>query len=213
MGYIYDTFISYKHDVFYDWVHEIFFPLFKGLLDSELAPYKNNGEKSVIFIDERRKRAGDGLEESIEYALTRSKCLITILSAEYFTSSYCRSEFAIMNYRQNQLGLRTSEKPRGLIIPFIIQDGECFPKIIDKNIWLDCKNFRTTSPPAFKLGSKYIAFEEKMFEWVKSIAHTIAYVSEKYPWKAEWIDKKWTKRPESKASSKKLQLIPLTLLD
>ena len=62
----------------------------------------------------------------------RSKLLVAVLSRDYFQSDWCRLELALMYAREKEAGFRTRERPSGLIIPLIIDDGDQFPAEIQE---------------------------------------------------------------------------------
>ena len=53
--------------------------------------------------------------------------MVAVLSRDYFQSDWCRLELALMYNREKITHFRTADNPFGLIIPLIIDDGDCFP--------------------------------------------------------------------------------------
>jgi hypothetical protein len=79
-----------------------------------------------IFLDEQIE-TGASWPARLAAAHTRSRLLIPILSRDYFNSEWCRLELTLMYEREKLLGFRTPVKPHVLILPFVIDDGDCFP--------------------------------------------------------------------------------------
>jgi hypothetical protein len=101
------------------WTRENFVAPLRSLLRPGVGDVK-------IFIDDQIE-TGVTWPARLAEALSRSQILIPILSRNYFHSKWCRLELALMCHREKICGLRTSENPTGLILPFIIDDGDCFP--------------------------------------------------------------------------------------
>ncbi|MDB5601447.1 MAG: hypothetical protein JWN71_3491 [Xanthobacteraceae bacterium] len=79
-----------------------------------------------VFIDEAIE-TGASWPNHLALNLSRSKLMVAILSRDYFESDWCRLELALMHHREKTSSLRTAANPFGLIIPIVIDDGECFP--------------------------------------------------------------------------------------
>jgi len=189
MGYNFDVFISYKRcDLFNGWVHDIFEPLFRELLEEELADVKPEGVK--LYID-KNISGGVAWQKDIKKALATSRCLVPLWSPRYFKSEWCRYELAVIINRQKRLGYHTIEFPNGLIIPFTINDGERFPAVINEIEYFDCSMF-AYSTKAFKDSIKYIEFRSKMYDWVNIVANAI----KKSPnWDPLWLEPEWLDIP------------------
>ncbi len=118
-GYEYDIFFSYKRDKQSNHWHEKVVSKVEFWLRKEL-----NRSSVDIFFDTEEIKTGDQWKNKIEDSLKRSKCLVPILSPDYFHSSWCRSEWETFREREKMLHLPTG----GLIIPAIYHDGEHFPQ-------------------------------------------------------------------------------------
>jgi hypothetical protein len=70
---------------------------------------------------------GSSWPQSLAQAHARSKLMVAVLSRDYFLSPWCRLEFALMRRREKTHKFRTVANPSGLIVPVIIDDGDCFP--------------------------------------------------------------------------------------
>lgn len=70
---------------------------------------------------------GASWPQHLASGLSRSKLMVPVLSRDYFQSDWCRLELALMHKREQLAKFRTADNPSGLIIPVVIDDGECFP--------------------------------------------------------------------------------------
>jgi len=120
-GYKYDIFISYRRSD-EDWVRWTR-DNFKRALTSLLRLRLGNLE---VFMDEAIEN-GYSWPTHLAQSLSRSRIMVAILSRDYFQSDWCRLELALMHHREKNANFRTSTNPCGLIIPVVIDDGECFP--------------------------------------------------------------------------------------
>lgn len=182
MAYEYDIFISYRNEFpINQWVFEHFLPF--------LDPYlKNRLKRDVeIFIDRRRILGGDAWPERIKNALAHTRCLVPIWSPMYFNSDWCLRECAVMRYREQQLGYRTLENPRGLIIPVTVFDGECFPQFAQEIEYLDCKEYLRVGE-GYKKTEKYVEFQDLLSEWTIDVSKAINNAP---TWSSQWLSKEW----------------------
>lgn len=119
MSYKYEVFLSYGHEppLCKNWVNEGFYHYFREYLESFV------GAKDIIFIDSNIP-TGEYWEKNILEALLHSKIMICFWSPSYFDKdSYALKELAIMNYRQQQLGLSTN---MSLIMPVLLTKDQDF---------------------------------------------------------------------------------------
>jgi hypothetical protein len=118
MAYSYDIFISYRRDPeTLAWIKEHFIPLLTLRVEFELE------RKLMIYLDEQVE-SGSSWPAALGAALGRSRVLIALWTGNYLTSVWCTEELSQMLSREGEAGLRTPEKPYGLIIPAFIHDGD-----------------------------------------------------------------------------------------
>jgi TIR domain len=124
MAYDFDVFISYRrHGEWPTWTREIFRPLLYHWLGEEL------GRDPRIFVDYQIE-TGDSWPERLGNALGCSRVLVPLFSRQYFSSPWCRSEFALMRAREARCNFRSPACPGGLIVPAHIHDGKDFPESV-----------------------------------------------------------------------------------
>lgn len=121
MDYEYHIFISYRR-MDSDWIRWTR-DCFKRPLESLLRPALGNIR---VFFDEQIE-TGSSWPLRLATAHARSQIMIPILCRDYFNSDWCRLELALMYERERKLNYRSISKPDVLILPFIIDDGSCFP--------------------------------------------------------------------------------------
>lgn len=176
--YEYDVFVSYRHrDPVFGWVKNHFFPLLEQWLP-ECLPVDHNLR---IFIDFQLE-TGQNWPNALKRALKHSRCLLPILSPEYFRSSWCRSEWESMLDRERRLGFRTPENPSALIYPVRFFDGQHFPREAIDMQWKDLSDWNFPVP-SFAQTQAYLDF----ITAVKDAANDIAMlISAAPPWQNDW---------------------------
>lgn len=153
MDYRYDIFISYRRDDQTKiWIDRHFIPLIQHHVFNEL------GRAPVIYIDSQLE-AGSTWPLELGNALGTSRTIIPLWSKTYLNSVWCTCEISHMLERETKAGLRTTEKPYGLIFPVIIHDGETMPinlSSIQKAEIQECFNVKMSadSPRAEILSDK-----------------------------------------------------------
>lgn len=118
--YLYDVFVSYKHDprgLITPWISEV-----AKRLEYRLA--NSLPRECRVFFDKEMVEVGDHWPDKLRHAILASRCLVPILSPEYFRSRWCLIEWGSFLARQRQL-----QPPCGsLIVPVKAHDGEWFPQ-------------------------------------------------------------------------------------
>ena len=126
-----------------------------------------------IFLDEQIE-TGVSWPARLAAAHTRSRLLVPVLSRDYFNSPWCRLELALMYEREKLLGFRTLDKPQVLILPFIIDDGECFPPEVQamqgEGIHKFANPFMCTNTPSQE------AFAEHLRHWCPRAVQALQFV-------------------------------------
>jgi hypothetical protein len=124
--YEHDVFISYRRsdDDWVRWTRENFVRALASLLRPGVGKIK-------IFLDGQIE-TGTSWPQRLALSHARSKLLVPVLSRDYFQSTWCRVELALMREREKKNNFRTAMNPCGLIFPVVIDDGECFPAEIQE---------------------------------------------------------------------------------
>ena len=119
--YEHDIFISYRRmdEEWVYWTRENFIRPLRSLLRPALGNVR-------IFADDQIE-TGASWPAYLARAHAHSRLLIPILSRDYFNSDWCRLELALMHDRERRVGYRTPAKDSVLILPLVIDDGDCFP--------------------------------------------------------------------------------------
>lgn len=182
MSYQYDIFLSYKRPKPESkWVDETFYPKFVEYICEAL------NKDAVIFKDTDEIKTGQTWDLKIKSALIHSKIMVSVFSAAYFRSEWCKKEFAFMDYRQKQCGLSTIENPNGLIVPIKIFDGEHFPEYANR---LQISDFNKFYRDSLHLTNSpvYIDFQDRLDIFVQDVA--LAY-NNAPEWNEEWKQPEW----------------------
>src|SRR5262249_3704332 len=123
LTYEYDIFLSYKrHPEARQWLVEHFQPLLKFHVELEL------GREPRIFRDDQDIESGDTWPAHLGRALGNSRVLVALWTRTYFHSEWCSRELSAMLAREQDEGLRTAERPGGVIVPVVLHDCEQLPR-------------------------------------------------------------------------------------
>jgi hypothetical protein len=159
MSYKYDVFISYSHNEAQRWwVQSVFLDRFEAYLTNAL------GWTPEVFSDRTGIESGDAWPERLKSALAYSKVLVPIWSVEYFESSWCKAECAVIRYRAQKLAYGTLGDPRGLIHPVRLYDGQHYPTFAKKTQSKDFNRFNRVGK-AFLDTSTYLDLQDELEEW------------------------------------------------
>ncbi|HBL30847.1 MAG TPA: hypothetical protein DD490_28765 [Acidobacteria bacterium] len=170
MTYAHDIFFSYsRKDPVLDWVR-----LFKRTLEDWLR--ETMTEEPRIFRDEDSLKTGTTWPLALQQGLHRSKVVVAVLSPSYFRSPWCRAEWSSMRQREQQLGLRTQGRTRGLIYPICFHDGDCFPPDAKDIQHKDLSRWNRASP-SFRRTVGY----DKFLSEVQIIAEELAGLLQTVP--------------------------------
>jgi hypothetical protein len=177
VDYVYDVFISYKrHSESRQWLVEHFQPLLEYHVGLEL------GWSPTFFRDDQDIEAGVTWPAALGQALGNARVLVPLWTRNYFHSEWCSRELATMLARENETGLRSAQRPGGLIVPVVLHDCEDLaPKLvpIHRVALTECYNvrMRRDSPLSEKLAT-YIS---------TLIAPSVAKaIREAPPWQSDW---------------------------
>jgi hypothetical protein len=166
-GYEYDIFFSYKRDVQSKKWHSKVAEKIEFWLRKEL-----NQQKINLFIDKEDIEIGERWKMKIADGLKRSKCLVALLSPDYFNSPWCVSEWKTFLAREKmleQLGIES----RGLIVPAIYHDGEHFPAEAKDIQAVDFSDYNSTMDFFWHSEDGYIFERDKLKTFSKEIAKTV----------------------------------------
>lgn len=120
MSYEWDVFLSYRRFGLWPvWVGKRFFPLFNHWLGEEL------GRNARVFWDADLE-TGSTWPVALATKLATSRVLVPLWSRQYFNSTWCKTEFALMCAREEMCGFSPHQESR-LIVPAILHDGDDFP--------------------------------------------------------------------------------------
>lgn len=176
-GYQHDLFLSYRRQPpVSDWVSTHFLDRLTEWLRETLD------EEPSVFIDRRSIETGVEWPLVLREALLASRLLVPVWSPSYFRSMWCMAEFRTMRAREQLLGLRTPERPWGLILPIRYHDGKRFPEETRGIQMRDFTNFNVPAP-AFQETRDYTDFIREVQSFAEEIAERLASVPQ---WQAGW---------------------------
>src|SRR5262249_13167173 len=88
--------------------------------------YELNSPPRVFF--DKQLESGTTWPLDLGRRLAASRMLISLWSKTYLNSKWCSMELSHMLAREKELGLRSAERPSGLIAIAVIHDGEELPQ-------------------------------------------------------------------------------------
>ncbi len=177
MTYKYDVFISYRRrEPVLSWVREHFAPLVEQWLPQALP------QDPAIFRDELSIETGEAWPEKLRLGILHARLLVAVFSPDYFRSPWCLAEFESMRAREKRHGLRSAERPDGLVYAVRFSDGEHFPEAAQALQQKDLRRFNL-SAPGFRLTQPYVDFEREMQIVVSEIAALLPRAPD---WQADW---------------------------
>ena len=168
--YEHHIFVSYRRsdDDWVRWTRENLIRALASLLRLRLG-------RVSIYIDESIE-TGASWPHHLALHLARARLMIAVLSRDYFLSDWCRLELALMYHREQLMKFRTPENPYGLIIPVVIDDGDCFPKEVQA---MQCEPLHKFANPFIRIDSPK---QEELAEVLKDrICPTIERALAKVP--------------------------------
>ncbi len=163
-GYIYDAFFSYKRDMLSNKWHEKVMSILEYWIKMEL-----NKTDIKIFIDTENIETGEKWQKKIANSLKKSKCLIAMLSPDYFNSQWCLSEWKTFINREKDHGIRFS----GLIAPARYHDGNHYPKEAKDIQSVDFSEYSSTMEAFWKTEDAYEFEKVKLKAFAKDVARKI----------------------------------------
>lgn len=168
--YEFEAFVSYSHSgIVRPWVLGSLVPHLKDWL-----PQFTGGEPARVFIDNEKIDEGIRWPQYIRDALLTSKCLVPVLSGDYFFKPWCRSEWQSFIEREDVLGLDITSQ--SLVIPIIHSDGKFFPARANEYQPADFNQCRSVSAN-FQNHPNFPMFEGK----VERVAAAVAAAAERAP--------------------------------
>ena len=173
--YEHDIFISYRRmDLeWVQWTQQNFLRPLRVLLRPALGQLR-------IFADNQIE-TGASWPARIARAHARSRILIPILSRDYFNSEWCRLELALMHHREKLIGYRTPSQADVLILPVVIDDGDCFPPEVQD---MQAEGIHRFAQPFMSPeGALQEAFAAHLKEWCPRIEEALQTIP---PFDPEW---------------------------
>ena len=175
--YLYDFFLSYRSESFQDgWIQTALLPTLEATFMREW------GRKPKIH-DFRTTRQGVEIPSEVKRKLAYSKCLLPLWCAGYFQSRWCLWELEVMMRREAALGMRSDERPEGLVLPILVGDGRAFPDYTWRIHHLDVRNY-VYSTPAFLGSAKFLEFQDAIRRWIPDAIRTVEMTP---AWQPSWL--------------------------
>ena len=175
--YIWDVFVSYKREpdgvnLITPWIREVVERV-ELWLRQELR-----GRPIRVFLDTDSIEIGSHWPDRLRHAILTSRCLVPILSPEYFQSRWCLTEWSSFRARE-----RLIRPPcESLIVPMKFHDGQWFPPEAQQIRTLDLSRHAGTTP-AFWATKRADELDQMLVPFAQRVAEVISQVP---PFSAEW---------------------------
>jgi len=166
-GYEWDVFVSYKHDPY---GHRLMTPWVERLLEHVgfWLSQARGGMPARVFFDTETIEIGAGWPDELRRGVLRSRCLLPILSPEYFQSRWCLAEWSSFTARRRLLPKHADR----VIMPVKFCDGTWFPPDANEIQYLDLSEYASLMP-AFWSSSYAQTLEQKIRPFAESLAQAI----------------------------------------
>jgi hypothetical protein len=166
--YEYHIFVSYRRSDgdWVRWTRDNFVKPLRSLLRPALGNVR-------VFLDEQIETGSDW-PMHLSRALSRSRLMIPVLSRDYFNSAWCRLELALMVEREKQSQLRTPQQPEGLILPFVIDDGDSFPPEVQAMQAEKIHEF--ANPWILPTSPRHEEFTQRLHDWCPCVERALQRV-------------------------------------
>lgn len=153
-----------------------FLPLFEGYLGQEVVDKCTDRHPDrMLFLDVEDVQPGMRIPPRVKHGIKHARCLVALVSPQYFCSEWCVVEW-------DSFMRRGQEEGRELVVPVIVHDGETVRTAISDTMCLNLRDY-VTDAEAFKRSRKYMPFEKK----VRALAERVAGIVKNAPeWKAEF---------------------------
>ncbi len=166
-GYEWDLFVSYKRDpagqhLIAPWVSRVIETVRYWLTQAR------GGDPARVFFDTEAIEVGTQWRAELRRALLRSRCLMAVLSPEYFRSEWCLTEWSSFLARQRML----SGHPVTVILPVKFCDGSFFPLEAQDMEQLDLSD-HSSLMPAFWESPGALELERKLKPFAMRLAAAI----------------------------------------
>jgi len=159
MSYKYDVFFSYRRNKLTESWHEKLVEQLKFWLNNEIA------ERDIsIFYDKESIEVGDLWANKIGDALKHSRCIVAVLSPDYFKSEWCYAEISTFLKRQEVLSI-----PGGIIMGARFHDGNSYPGAVKNIQQVDFNKYASLSK-SFWETRRADDFTEEIKKFAKEIA-------------------------------------------
>jgi hypothetical protein len=178
-GYEWDIFLSFpRAGGAFAWVCNHFYPVLEETLTDVIG-------KSPRIFRYTEQENGLAWEANIVRALQRSCYLISVWGPTYFRSAWCLAEWESISQREQLLGMRTVQNPRGLVYPVIYLDGKNLPpeaQAIFRNSTADLSEWAVPMPQ-FRETREYLPFYQAMRQVARELRDLLPQAP---PWQEGW---------------------------
>jgi TIR domain len=178
-AYEYEVFVSYRRrDPVLSWLNNHFFPK----LSHWLPQFWPAEMPSPRVAKDDQMETGVRWPERLTEMHSGSRCMVAIVSPEYFRSAWCVSEWRAMQARERHLKLMTKSRARGLIYPVLFcGDASVLPKDACSRQWFDFTKLNFPDE-VFRYHPTYVDFDQA----VQDVARELVGMIRSAPPRQDW---------------------------
>ena len=178
-AYEYEVFVSYRRrDPVLSWMNNHFFPK----LVHWLPQFWPSDLPTPRIAKDDQMETGVRWPERLAEMHAGSRCMVAILSPEYFRSAWCESEWRAMCAREKLVGMATKGRTRGLIFPVLFcGDTSVLPKEAASRQWVDFTRLNFPDE-VFRFHPTYLELDQA----VQTVARDLVSMIQSAPPRRAW---------------------------
>lgn len=179
LAYEYEVFVSYRRrDPVLSWMNNHFFPK----LAHWLPQFWPSEMPSPRIAKDDQMETGVKWPERLVQMHAGARCMVAIVSPEYFRSPWCVSEWKAMMAREKFLGIATKSRTRGLIYPVLFcGDSSVLPKDACARQWADFTRLNFPDE-VFRYHPTYVQLDQAVQDVARELVGMIRGAPERQAW-------------------------------
>jgi hypothetical protein len=179
LAYEYEVFVSYRRrDPVLSWLNNHFFPK----LSHWLPQFWPAEMASPRLAKNDQMEVGSRWPERLVEMHSGSRCMVAIVSPEYFRSAWCVSEWRAMQARESFFGLATKSRTRGLIYPVLFcGDASVLPRDAAARQWFDFTKLNFPDE-VFRYHPTYVDFDQAVQDVARELVGMIKSAPDREAW-------------------------------
>ena len=177
--YEYEVFVSYRRrDPVLSWMNNHFFPK----LVHWLPQFWPSEMPTPRVAKDDQMETGVRWPDRLAQMHAGSRCMVAIVSPEYFRSAWCVSEWRAMQAREKLVGMATKQRTRGLIFPVLFcGDTSILPKEAASRQWADFTRLNFPDE-VFRFHPSYLELDQAVQDVARDLVSMIKSAPKRRAW-------------------------------